>query len=425
MSIKLDGNQLKAISELKNGNILKGGVGSGKSRTAIGYFFLEVCGGSIPINGQGSLGGFHHARDLYIITTAKKRNDLEWEEECKDWRLSTDRSASFGGVKVVVDSWNNIAKYEDVKDAFFIFDEQRLVGSGAWVKAFLQIAKKNRWIILSATPGDVWLDYCPVFIANGFYRNRTDFIEQHVVFSRFSKFPKVDRYVEAGRLLRLRKKITVEMPDKRHTIRIVKHIPVKHDEKLFEKVSKERWNIFADPQRPIRDVAELFATMRRLVNSDTSRIDHIRKLMEKHPRLIIFYNFNYELEALRKLKDEFIFAWGMNPTVAEYNGHKHEPVPTGKHWVYLVQYTAGAEGWNCITTDTIVFYSLNYSYKINEQSKGRIDRRNTPFTNLYYYIFRSNSAIDNAIVKSLANKQNFNEKDFYNGLGSSQDYDAA
>ena len=197
MSVQLDGNQLLALEQLKSGSILCGGVGSGKSRTSLAYFTVKECKGGL--NGEP----MKDPKNLYIITTAKKRDSKEWEDEFPPF--------PFDEIDICIDSWNNIGKYADVKDSFFIFDEQRLVGSGAWVKAFLKISKSNHWILLSATPGDTWMDYIPVFIANGFYKNRTEFIRRHVVYSRFAKFPKVDHYVETGRLLRLRKSILVNM----------------------------------------------------------------------------------------------------------------------------------------------------------------------------------------------------------------------
>lgn len=404
MNIELDQLQQKAINELDNGKILKGGVGSGKSRTSIAYYYTRVCGGSIRINGEGDVGPMATPKDLYIFTTAKKRNDLDWQKEAARFALSTDRDKSYGGVQVTVDSWNNLPNYTEIKNAFVIFDEQRLVGSGAWVKAFYKIAKHNQWILLSATPGDNWLDYIPVFVANGYYKNRTEFIRRHVVYNNHTNFPKVDRYVEERVLWKLKKRLIIEMPYIPHTTRHIQTIPVDHDVELFEKVMKKRWHIFED--RPIRDVSEMFALMRKMVNIDQSRLDAIISLQAKHPRLIIFYNFNYELELLRKLGDE------LGITYAEWNGHKHEAVPESQSWLYLVQYTAGAEAWECTTTDSIVFYSLNYSYKINEQARGRIDRRNTPYTDLYYYVLRSNSWIDQQIWKSILKKKNFNERDY-------------
>ena len=343
-------------------------------------------------------------KDLYIITTARKRDTLEWEGELSPFLLSVHNDKNTYSNKVVVDSWNNIQKYKDVKGAFFIFDEQRVVGSGAWVKAFLKISKFNEWILLSATPGDTWSDYIPVFIANGFYKNKTEFIREHVIYSRFCKFPKIDRYVNTGRLLRLRRQILIDMDFKRETIPHHEDIYVSYDVAMYKDITKRRWDIWKD--EPITNASGLCYALRKVVNTHESRSKELLKIFKKHPKMIIFYNFDYELEILKNLD------YGKGVKISEWNGHKHEPTPTTKSWVYLVQYTAGAEGWNCITTDTIVFYSQNYSYKIMLQSAGRIDRLNTPFTDLYYYHLKTRSGIDVAISKALRNKKKFNEKDF-------------
>ena len=339
--------------------------------------------------------------DVYVITTAKKRNSLDWDREFADATIGKEPDSTIGGM-LTVDSWNNIHKYKDIQNSFFIFDEQRLVGSGSWVKSFLRIAKANNWIMLSATPGDTWMDYIPVFIANGFYKNRTAFIREHVVYKPWAKFPKVERYLGEGRLLKLRGQILVPMPYPKLTIRHDKTVFVSFNEDLLRHVYKNRWHIFAN--RPIRDIAELFLVMRKVINSDPSRVKALRKLLETHPKIIVFYNFDYELEALRALDDV--------TTVAELNGHKHEEIPQEDSWVYLVQYIAGSEAWNCIETNAIVFYSLTYSYKIWEQAHGRIDRMNTPFVDLFYYILRSKNFVDNAIWKSLKLKKNFNNNEY-------------
>lgn len=380
---ELHDHQLKAMRELDSGKILCGGVGTGKTHTALAYYFTREA-----------------PSDVYVITTAKKRDSLDWEKTAAQFGIGKERDGTLAGV-ITVDSWNNIGKYADIKDAFFIFDEQRLVGSGAWTKAFIKIAKSNRWILLSATPGDTWLDYIPVFVANGFYKNRTEFMLEHVVFTRYAKFPKVERFLGVGTLVRLRNSLLVEMPYFRHTVRRVEIVDVEHDTKRMERVTKDRWNVFLE--QPLRDVGELFAVMRKLVNTDASRLRSVRSLLKQHPRLIIFYNHDPELAILRRLKDEH--------DVAEWNGHKHQEIPTTERWVYLVQYQAGAEGWNCIETDAMVFYSLTYSYKLYEQAQGRIDRLDTPFNVLTYYVFKSASFIDGAIWRSLLTKQNFNERE--------------
>lgn len=380
MTVKLYPHQKQAVDKLDNGKILWGGVGTGKSLTAIAYYMKREA-----------------PRDIFVITTAKKRDSLDWEREAVKYGIGKQEDATTQGV-LTVDSWNNIGKYTDCTDAFFIFDEQRLVGSGAWSKAFIKIAKRNRWILLTATPGDTWLDYIPVFVANGFYKNRTEFKRNHVVYSSYTKFPKVERYLETGKLVRLRNSLLVHMPYQRHTVRHNHILDVEFDRESFDKVVKKRWNVFTE--RPIRDIAELFITMRKVVNSDPSRLQAVKDLMEEHPRMIIFYNFDYELEILRTLA---------GATVAEWNGHKHEPIPDTDRWVYLVQYTAGSEGWNCVETNVVIFWSLTYSYKQWHQAFGRIDRLNTPFTNLHYYILMSNSLIDKAVMRSLKDKKSFNE----------------
>lgn len=394
--------QLEAINNMKNGCILCGGVGSGKSRTSLAYYYKEH-GGQLCTKNYVKM---KKPKDLYIITTARKRDTLEWEGELAPFLLSTNQETSAYNNKVVIDSWNNIKKYSEVRDAFFIFDEQRVVGSGAWVKAFLKIAKSNQWILLSATPGDTWQDYIPVFLANGFYRNKTEFIREHVIYSRFTKYPKVDRYVNTGRLIRLRNKILVDMDFKRQTISHHIDVPVSYDISKYKDAGSLRWDPFKN--EPISNAGVLCYVWRKIVNSDESRITATLELAEKHPKMIIFYNFDYELDIL---KEAFSMPW---IEVAEWNGHKHQEIPTSDRWVYLVQYIAGCEGWNCIKTDTVVFYSQNYSYKVMEQASGRIDRLNTPFKDLYYYHLKSKSGIDLAISKAIQKKKKFNERNFVN-----------
>lgn len=549
MSVELRPHQIKAVEELEDGKVLVGGVGTGKTITSLVYFYVKVLGGEV-----GDFGSIELPIDLYVFTTARKRDELDWQEEAAQLGISTKRDCSATGVTITVDSYNNIQKYDDVKGAFIILDEQRMVGSGAWTKSFLKMAKNNRWIMLSATPGDKWEDYIPLFVANGFYKNRTEFKRRHCVYSHFGPYPKLERYVEVGHLVRLRNSILVEMPYERHTTRHIHTTRVDYDKELFERVVKKRWHVYEE--RPLKDVAELFSVMRRTVNSDLARLEAVRVLMEKHPRLIVFYNFDYELEMLRSLvtpqfspepgshilepmdslrpegASSSMFAepgsldrvgqkdrnsrssrrrmlesvgtsepttshssttcasmksttsnsssgsssrststeggdesWRTqrpanttsshrpgpkttksldtvsaatpsspqtsreerttsttsnltagsivpNVEIAEWNGHKHEPVPTSERWVYLVQYAAGAEAWNCTATDAMCFYSLTYSYKNFAQAQGRIDRLDTPFSDLHYYVLVSDSSIDKAVAKALKNKQNFNEKDF-------------
>lgn len=375
-------HQEDALDRMHNGCILYGGLGSGKSRTAVAYYMDN-----------------ESPKDVYVITTAKKRDSMDWNTEFARFGIGFTPDTTVGGL-LTIDSWNNMHKYVEVENAFFILDEQRLVGTGSWTKSFLKIAKRNNWILLSGTPGDTWMDYVPVFIANGFYKNVTQFKREHVIYRPYAKFPVIDRYVGGAKLLNYRRQLLVEMDFDRHTTREVEYVDVEFDCELFDKVWKRRWNVFED--RPLKDVAEKYRCGRRVVNSSPHRVETIRRLLKTHPRLIIFYNFDYELELLRELADEV--------EVAEWNGHKHEEVPTSDRWVYLVNYIGGSEAWDCITTDAMVFYSLTYSYKLWAQAFGRIDRMNTPFTVLKYYVLASLSPVDRQISNSLKQKKDFNEK---------------
>lgn len=400
MGVQLRPHQERAVNQLSNGKVLLGGVGTGKTITSLAYYYTHILGGVI-----GDPTTVKHDVDVYVITTARKRDELDWVKEAAQFGITARNEGPVLGPRIHVDSWNNIGKYKDTVGAFFIFDEQRLVGSGAWVKAFIKIAKQNRWIMLSATPGDKWEDYIPLFIANGFVKNRTEFKRNHVVYSSYSKYPKVERYLGVGQLIRWKNSILIDMPYERHTKRHMHTIKVDHDKEMMELVVKKRWHPFEE--RPLRDISEMFINMRRVSYSHPSRRDAVMKLMEKHPRLIVFYNFDFELEMLRTIAKE-----RPDCKVAEWNGHKHESVPTGNSWLYLVQYVAGSEAWNCVETDAICFHSLTYSYKNFEQAQGRIDRLNTPFTDLHYYILVSDTLIDKAVAKSLNAKKNFNEADF-------------
>lgn len=404
MNLELWPHQVKALDEMHNGCILNGDVGSGKSRTALAYYYLKVLDGKLRINGEGRKTNPKKITPLYIITTAKKRDTNDWESEMAPFLLSTDPDLSICHIKVVVDSWNNIKKYVGVKDSFFIFDEDRVTGKGAWVKAFYKIAKVNEWILLTGSPGDSWSDYIPVFVANGFYKNPTEFNRLHVVFNRYCTFPKIDKYVNTKRLERCKEKILVRMEDQRHTVAHSKTIIAKYDIKKYKSIMKDRWDPYTE--EPIENISKLCYLLRRVCNEDSSRIEKVKEIVTKHDRVIIFYNFDYELEILHKIGDELKIPY------TEWNGHKHESLLKGKRWLYLCQYTSAAEGWNCITTDTMVFYSLNYSYKTMIQAMGRINRMNTSYTDLYFYLIRSASPIDLAIMQALKKKKKFNERRF-------------
>ena len=403
--MELMAHQAKAVEELSDGKVLVGGVGTGKTITALLYFYTKVLGGEV-----GDWSTLEEFMPLYIFTTARKRDELDWQRDAIGLGIGI-----IPGVDLVVDSYNNIEKYQDIKDAYIILDEQRMVGNGAWVKAFLKMAKNNRWIMLSATPGDKWEDYIPLFIANGFYKNRTEFVTNHIVYSYYGSYPKVERYLGVQKLERLRRSILVEMHYEKHTVRNIEYVDVNYDKELWKEVMTKRWNIFEN--RPVRQVSELFSVLTKINNSDYSRRKKIEELSREHPRLIVFYRFDFELDILRIMCKKLEELSRGDLEWAEFNGQKHEDIPKSDRWIYLVQYTAGAEAWNCTATDAMVFYSLVYSYRQLEQCMGRIDRLNTPFTQLKYYLLKSESSLDKSIVKAISAKKRFNKRNFVEKLG--------
>nr|DAQ91685.1 MAG TPA: Chromatin remodeling complex ATPase [Caudoviricetes sp.] len=386
--ISLKPEQYEACGKLKSGSILMGGVGSGKTYTSI--FWAAS---------QYGVDFFTEDRPLIVITTAMKRDLIERGADKPDWQQSLENC---GITNYIVDSWQNITKYEHIKNSVFIFDEQRVVGYGKWGKSFIRTCwKDNKWILLSATPGDVWMDYMTVFIANRFYRNKTDFTSRHVVWDPYVKFPKVKKYIGTAVLEKYRNQIVVPMKDNRKTIRHRDYIYTEYDSFALDTLAKTRWNPYTD--EPILNVAEYTQLVRRIVNTDPSRVRKAENYILRHNKTIVFYNFNYELDILKGICEKH------NLLYKEWNGKKHEHIPNEDKWVYLVQYTAGAEGWNCITANSILFYSVNYSYRKMEQAEGRIDRSNTKFTDLYYTYLTSLSKVDKDILKAVKDKKRFTE----------------
>jgi len=405
MTVTYRPEQIQAVRQLQNGSILAGGVGSGKTLTSLAWYLTSVCNAaSFKEGGSLAKKKVKGSPTLYVITTAKKRDSLEWEEEAARLGLSTDPACSFTGSSIVVDSWNNIGKYSDREHAVFFFDEQRASGSGRWVKEFLKITRKNAWLLLSATPGDVWMDYLPVFMAHGFFRTRTEFMEDHVIFDRFAKYPKVKRYIGEAKLQRLRRSILVEMPVERHTTRERETVYCDYDRDLYKWVVKNRMDPWTE--EPLRDAGGVCRILRKVVSDNDWRSEQAKRILSSNERVIVFYNYNYELDRILAVAESI----GL-PT-AQWNGHRHDAIPAESRWVYICQYTSAAEGWNCTSTDTVLFWSLNYSWRVTEQCEGRIDRLNTPYSRLKYYFLESDSSIDKAVRRSLGSKRVFNERAF-------------
>ena len=392
--------QQEAVDKLQSGNILVAGTGAGKSRTGLYWYFKE--------NGGAFIGDEYKPmtdpKDLYIITTAEKRNTHDWDKEMSLYLLSTNPEANHYQNKVVVNSWQQISKYKTVSGAYFLFDEDHLTGTGEWVKSFLKIAKNNKWIILTATPGDKYEDYGPVFVANGYFSSISEFKQRHIIYDYRPGWPRFVKCVGTARLDRLKQRIIVRM-NYEHKVEVHStDILCDYDTVLYKTVVRQRWNPYEN--KPIENASQYCYCLRRITNLDESRVEACKEIVNQRNRVIIFYNHDPELYLLREVD------FGPDVAIAELNGHKHEAIPDTPRWVYLVNYAAGAEAWECTKTDTVIFYSQNYSYKTMVQAAGRIDRRNTPFSDLYYYHLKSRAPIDLAIEQCIKAKKKFNENTF-------------
>lgn len=409
--VELRDFQKDCVAQLRSGKVLAAGVGAGKSVMALYWYVSTQCRTRRSRNQVGELFRIlKGSPDLVVITTAKKRDSGEWSEEFARFALKEGVNHGMGGVTVTVDSWNNIGKYVDAdRNTVFIFDEQRAIGHGAWSKAFVRIARSHPWIMLSATPADDWKDWCPVMVADGFYRNRTDFFRRHAIYSRYTTYPKITSWYDTHQLEVVRDRILVTCEVPRQTERHDIELGTGYNKTAVKTMMKER----VDPEtgEPFMNASQLCYAIRKVVNCDPSRMDMARDVFEDHGRVIVFYSLRAELELIH-------MAAGMAgiSEVGAYNGSTHDEVPTGNRWVYAVQYNAGAEGWNCTTCNTILFWDLPYSYRQLEQAKGRIDRLNTPYRNLFYYSMTSNAKIDLAIKRALRLKKDFNAAAFMKGL---------
>lgn len=389
-------HQRDAIRKISNGNVVVGATGSGKSLVGLVYYYTNILEGSVEPFRKPT-----KSVSLYIITTATKRDSLDWNSECAEFALSTNQEASVNGIKVVIDSWNNIKKYKDIRGGFFLFDEQKTTGYKRWSKIFIRIAKNNRWILITATPSDRWMDLLSVFIANGFYKNKRDFVNQHVTYNPYVKYPSITGYRNVNKLRILKKRIFVIIDYQSPSIIENKVISVDYDVDALTQIEKTEWNPFTDS--PIINLSEFASVLRRSLNSHPSRINEAIRIRNTVKKLIVFYNFNFELEILKHGYSGI--------KIGELNGHRHDALPVGSDWVYLVQYNSGNEAWECFTTNHMLFYSLNYSFRIMTQAKGRINRLTSGFNYMYYYYLVSNHWLDKGIQKALNKKRDFNNKE--------------
>lgn len=151
-------------------------------------------------------------------------------------------------------------------------------------------------------------------------------------------------------------------------------------------------------------LVELTAS-RQLCNSKDKQQAFIDLINSINDRVVVFYNFDSELDTLKTLvKDR---------PIAEVNGHTNteQIYHDNDNCVLFVQYQAGARGLNLQDGNKIIYYSLTLSSDLFEQSKKRIHRIGTKYP-CFYWILQTKDSVEESIYKSLNRQEDYNEELF-------------
>ena len=135
------------------------------------------------------------------------------------------------------------------------------------------------------------------------------------------------------------------------------------------------------------------------------KLQAFQELLEStNDRLIVFYNFNAELEALKGICDSVERPYSVvNGESKDLYAYEHE---SGS--ITLIQYQAGAMGLNLQKANKIVYFTPPLSSELFEQSKKRIHRVGQSKTCFYYYLTCGGS-IEEKIYRTLAMRKSYTE----------------
>lgn len=138
------------------------------------------------------------------------------------------------------------------------------------------------------------------------------------------------------------------------------------------------------------------------------KLEAFKDLLEStNDRLIVFYNFNNELDTLKHVCDALGRAYSIiNGQVKDLYAYENK-----RDSVTLVQYQAGAMGLNLQKSCRICYFSPPLSSELFEQSKKRIHRLGQQNTCFYYYL-TCKSSIEEKIYKTLEMRCDYTNKLF-------------
>lgn len=196
-------------------------------------------------------------------------------------------------------------------------------------------------------------------------------------------------------------------------------LPEQIDQTIRIPISKE-YRIFRKDRICTINDTELVGdtTLTKLLNErqlcgqyNQEKLEAFRDLVEStNDRLIVFYNFNAELEKLWDIANE------CNKPVSVVNGKERDTFnyTRDENSITFIQYQAGAMGLNLQKANRIIYYTPPLSSELFEQSKKRIHRIGQGKTCFYYYLTCKGS-VEEKIYKTLAMRKDFTDKLFEEG----------
>ncbi|WP_368076685.1 SNF2-related protein [Clostridium tyrobutyricum] len=139
-----------------------------------------------------------------------------------------------------------------------------------------------------------------------------------------------------------------------------------------------------------------------------NKVNQLKDILEStEDRIIIFYNFNKELEIIKKLCEK------LDKPISIINGAVKDLDNFNQYnnSITLVQYQAGAMGHNLQKSNKIIYFSLPLQSELFEQSKKRIHRIGQEKTCFYWYLITQNS-IEEQIYQTLKERRDYTNKLF-------------
>ena len=315
-------------------------------------------------------------------------------------------------------------------DTYIIVDEShKIKNPSSKVGKFMRKlgAKTDYKTILTGTPqSNGYIDYYNQFHFLGYLdMNQTNFKKRYAITQMmqygagpifqeiigYRNTEELDEMIHNHSVFYDRKLDDEELPDE---------IPVYFPSyPKYRKISNDKVYEFKDGTLEIYDTLGAGVMLQRQLASgyiskggntevlDKSKLDWMRDFLEGYDeRVVVFYNYNAELEQLKQLLER------LDRPYSEYNGHRKDlrAFQESSEGVVLANYGSASTGINdFVIASTMVMYSLTTSYIDFEQAKKRIDRIGQTKKPLFYFLIMKGT-IDARVYHSLQEGKDFDER---------------